>query len=73
MSTTVAVRDIVTVWGKRYEVVAYQKSKTVWMAVGDYDQVTRPGEPTHQTISVQGRSAGAAIKRWVEAAQYRGN
>ena len=50
--------------GKPYEISVYRKSKSVWIAVGDYMGVT---------ITVQDRSEGAAIKRWREAAEYRGN
>jgi hypothetical protein len=67
------VRDTVTVWNTQYEVTAYQRSKSVWEAIGEYDQVAQPGEPTRQTIRVKGRSAGAAIKLWAETARYRGN
>jgi hypothetical protein len=67
-----AVREIVTVWNKQYEVTAYQKSKSVWEAVGDYDRVTQPGQPIRQTIRVKGRSAMAAINLWAETARYRG-
>jgi hypothetical protein len=40
-----------------------QMSKTVWIAVGDY---------MGQRIETKGSSRGAAIKRWTEAARYRG-
>jgi hypothetical protein len=54
----------VTVWGKRCPVSVYQKSKSVWIADGDY---------MGESISVQDRSAGTALKRWKEAATYKGN
>jgi hypothetical protein len=54
----------VMVRGKRHDVSVYQKSKSVWIAVGDYKGAR---------ITVQDRSEGAALKRWVEAARYRGN
>jgi len=54
----------VMVWGKEYRVSTHRKSKSVWIAAGDYQ-----GE----AISVQDRSEGSALKRWREAATYRGN
>jgi hypothetical protein len=54
----------VIVWGKPQVVSVDRKSKSVWIAVGDY-----MGEP----IAVQDRSEGAALKRWREAATYKGN
>jgi hypothetical protein len=32
----VGVQQVVTVWGKSYELMAVQKSKSVWTATGDY-------------------------------------
>jgi len=55
---------MVQVWGKREPVTVYQKSKSVWIAVGDY---------LGQHIQVQGRSAGSAAKLWAETARYRTN
>lgn len=52
------------VWGERYEVTVSKRSKTVWIATGTY---------MGKTIQVQGRSEGAAVIRWREAAEYRGN
>jgi hypothetical protein len=54
----------VTVWGKPYVVLVYQSSKSVWEASGEY-----MGEP----ITVKDRTEGTALKRWIEAARYRGN
>jgi hypothetical protein len=54
----------VTVWGKPYTVSLNQSSKAVWIAAGDY--------MGHQ-IEAKDSSAGAALMRWREAAQYRGN
>lgn len=54
----------VQVWGRTYEVSVYRKSKSVCVATGDYEG---------QSITVQDRSEGSAIKRWREAATYRGN
>jgi hypothetical protein len=58
------LKRTVSVWGKPYEISLYRKSKSVWIAVGDY---------MGTTITVQDRSEGAAIKRWREAAEHRGN
>jgi hypothetical protein len=54
----------VYVWDKPHVITVYQKSKSVWIAVGDYN-----GE----RIEVKDRSANAAAKWWAEAARYRGN
>jgi hypothetical protein len=54
----------VTVWNRQYEVSVYQKSKSVWVAVGDYEG---------QRIEVKGRSQSQAISSWREAARYKGN
>jgi hypothetical protein len=54
----------VNVWGKPHVISVYQKSKSVWVAVGDYK-----GE----SIMVEDRSKGAALKRWREVASYKGN
>jgi hypothetical protein len=44
-------------------ITVYQKSKTVWVAVGDY---------MGERIEVKGSSANVAAK-WVDAARFRGN
>ena len=54
----------VTVWGKPEVVTAYQKSKSVWIAVGDY---------MGERLEAKGSSASSAAKHWREAAQYKGN
>jgi hypothetical protein len=54
----------VNVWDKPHVVTVYQKSKTVWIAVGEY---------MGETIEVKDQSEGAALKRWREAATYKGN
>ena len=51
-------------WDKPYVISVHQKSKSVWIAVGDY---------MGERIEVKDRSATAAAKRWAEAARYRGN
>lgn len=56
----------VTVWDREYEVSVFKDpdKKTVWFASCDYNG---------HHIEVKDRSEGAAIKRWHEAARYRGN
>lgn len=54
----------VTVWSQSHTVTVYQKSKSVWMAVGDY---------IDQAIETKGSSAGSALTAWKNAATYRGN
>ncbi len=54
----------VDVWGKSYDITVYQKSKSVWIATGDY---------MGRLIVVQDRTVSTAIKRWREAANYQGN
>ena len=58
------VHHTVEVWGKPYTVNTRQKSKSVWIATGYY---------LGETITVQDRSKTTAIKRWREAARYKGN
>ena len=54
----------VKVWEISYEIDVYQKSKSVWIAVGEY---------MGKQFDVKGRTETQAVKRWREAAQYRGN
>lgn len=54
----------VQVWGRSQTVSVHQKSKSVWIAVGDY---------MSQRIECKGRSAGSALALWADAAKYRGN
>ena len=54
----------VEVWSRRYEISVYQKLKSVWVAVGDYEG---------QRIEVKGRSQSQAVASWREAARYKGN
>jgi hypothetical protein len=49
---------------KPYEVTTHQKSKTVWIASGEY---------MGERHSTQDKTEGAAIKRWREWAEYKGN
>jgi hypothetical protein len=52
------------VWNEGWKITVYQKSKTVWIAVGDY---------RGERIEVKGSSERSAIAAWKEAARYRGN
>jgi hypothetical protein len=54
----------VMVWDKPHVVTTYRKYKTVWVASGTY---------MGESHSTQGQSEGAAVKRWREWAQYKGN
>jgi hypothetical protein len=54
----------VTVWNEKYEITVYQQSKSVWIAVGDYEG---------KEIRVQDRSQSSAAAHWQETARYRGN
>jgi hypothetical protein len=58
------VEHRVIVWDKPQTVSVHQKSKSVWIASGEY---------MGAYIQVQDRTEGAALKRWREAATYRGN
>ena len=52
------------VWDKPYKVSVHSKSKTVWVAVGEYQG---------QRIEVKGRTESQAVASWREAARYKGN
>jgi hypothetical protein len=54
----------VQVWGRPHLVSVEQRSKSVWIAFGDY---------MGQRIECKDRSPGSALKRWADAAKYRGN
>ena len=54
----------VQVWDHPYTVTTRQKSKSVWIAVGEY---------MGKRIEVKDRTEATAIKRWREAARSRGN
>ena len=53
----------VKVWGKSHTVTTYQKTKSVWIVVGEY---------MGETIQTQDRTEGAAVKRWKERAHSKG-
>jgi hypothetical protein len=55
---------VVRVWDKPYPVSTYRKSKSVWIASGEY---------MGESHSSQDQTEGAAVKRWREWAQYKGN
>jgi hypothetical protein len=57
------LRHIVRVWDVPHEVTVYQKSKSVWIAVGYYRD---------ERIQVQGSSERSALKYWHDAARYKG-
>ncbi len=56
----VGVKKFVEVWGRSCEVVAVQKSKSVWTASGYYLGVHVEG---------RGRTAAAAARSWGERAR----
>ena len=58
------VKQTVNVWDKPHEITVYQKSKSVWIAVGEY---------MGERLEVKGRTASQAANDWKEAARYRGN
>jgi hypothetical protein len=58
------IKTIVKVWDKPYEISVHQKSKTVWIAVGEY---------MGERLETKGSSQLNAIKQWCEAARYKGN
>jgi hypothetical protein len=58
------VKQTVRVWEQLQEITVYQKSKSVWVAVGDYK-----GE----RLETKGSSESAAAKHWQDAARYKGN
>jgi hypothetical protein len=54
----------VTVWSDRVPITVYQKSKTVWIATGEYN-----GKHHESKAS----TPGAAAKGWADAAKYHSN
>ena len=59
--TRQAYKRTVYVWAIPHVVTVYQKSKTVWAAVGDY---------MGERIEVEGSSANVTAN-WVEAARFK--
>jgi hypothetical protein len=58
------MKRTVTVWNERIEIEVYQKSKSVWIAVGEY---------MGERLEVKGRTESQATGAWREAARYKGN
>jgi hypothetical protein len=58
------VERTVTVWSQPLKVTVYRKTRTAWIAVGDY---------LGKTISVKRGTQRAAVKGWADAARDRGN
>jgi hypothetical protein len=54
----------VNVWDKQQEIDVYQKSKSVWIAVGEY---------MGERLDVKGTTESQAANNWREAARYKGN
>jgi hypothetical protein len=54
----------VQVWDHPHVISVYQKSKSVWIALGDY---------MGQRVEVKGSSLTSATKHWADAARYRGS
>jgi len=53
----------VQVWNQPQQVTVYQKSKSVWIAVGTY---------MGERVEVKGRTESQALGSWREAARYKG-
>lgn len=60
------IKRVVKVWERDgpTEITLVKKSKTVWIAVGEY---------MGKRIEVQGRTANNAASTWRDAAHYRSN
>ena len=58
------MKHTVLVWNEPQEVSVYQRSKSVWVASGEY-----MGKP----IVEKGSSEAAAVMHWRKTATYRGN
>jgi hypothetical protein len=54
----------VTIHGTPCTLLVYQRSKSVWIAVGFY---------MDERIETKGSRESAVINRWIEAAKFRGN
>ncbi|MDO9412653.1 MAG: hypothetical protein Q7T81_08790 [Pseudolabrys sp.] len=54
----------VTVWSDTVEIDVHQKSKTVWIASGEYNG---------KSHEVKRSTPGAAAKGWADAAKYHSN
>jgi len=51
---------MVMVWGEPQTVTVYQRSRTVWVAIGDY---------MGNAIDVKGSSERRVLKLWMDAAR----
>jgi hypothetical protein len=62
----VMMKRLVRVWEgeEPCEITVFQKSTSVWIAVGQYME---------KTIEVKGRSASSAAALWRDAAHYKSN
>jgi len=58
------IRIPVIVWDKVIEIVVYQRSKSVWIASGDY---------MGEHLETKGASHSSAAAHWREAARYKAN
>lgn len=58
------MKRIVNVWDKPHEITVHQKSKSVWIAVGEY---------MGERLEVKGKTESQAANNWREAARYKGN
>ena len=58
------VERTVSVWGKPHKVTVYPKSKSVWIATGNY---------MGQSVEGKGSTERAALRAWHDAACSRGN
>ena len=54
----------VRAWNEDVKVNVYQKSKSVWVAVGTYQG---------HHIEMKGRSASSALALWRDAVRHKGN
>lgn len=61
---TAQMKMRVKVWNDDVEIDVYQKSKSVWVAVGEY---------LGKHHEVKSSSAGSAAKLWADAAKFHSN
>lgn len=60
MKGDILIHDVV-ILNEICKVNTHQRSKTIWVAVGNYNE---------KSITVRGRGVSEAIKRWKEAAEH---
>ena len=58
------MKQRVVVWGERVDVEVYRRSKTVWIARGEYNGKSYEGKAS---------TRGSAAKAWADAARYHSN